>query len=49
MVLIILATIGISLIIEQMYIIFRRKKTRYLKLLYFGIDIEMMFVFFLKD
>lgn len=34
LILIILSTIVIAIIIEQMYIIFRRKKTRYLELLY---------------
>ena len=33
MILIIMSTITISIIIEQMYIIFRRKKNRYLQLL----------------
>lgn len=33
MILIILSTIVISLIIEQMFVIFRRKKNRYLQLL----------------
>ena len=36
MILIVLSTIVIALVIEQMYIIFRRRKTRFLELMYGG-------------